>query len=622
MISDLNAATAERIALLQSVQSLGALDEDLLRQIAEVAEYKTVPRGEILIHEGEQASTLYIVLKGRFVVLVGDAPIAEIAMGEPIGELAFFAGGARTATVVAARNSMVMCLTREVYDTLAVRTPALSNGILKALSERLARTISDSPELRPKAGKVCSVFPGGTAVMDGRFLAGLKQAFADAPRWTVLDEGDCGSVSEDAGALAGWLEQMEAIHGNLLLMCKDPEAHPVWSQVAADNSDTVVIALDASRHGRAGAQPAQFERRVFETTLRNNIQIALYRPQSSDSTRNASVWLDARDTSLHHHVALDSTADFQRLGRFIRGEATGLVMCGGGSLGTAHLGAIAALQGLGYSFDFVGGTSVGSAMGAALAIGLDPHDVMDLCEDIFIKSRAMSRLTVPRHSLLDHHRLDTALAHHYRDFTVEDAPLNFFAVATSLTHNDVHVIRRGPIWEAVRASASLPGIFPPFVREDGGVLIDGGLLDNVPVSVMRDLKAGPNIVLNFLAPKPWRVKASYDELPTRGQALASLLRNTSGRKKGRHPSVMSTLSRAMVVNARKLMQDIDMGDDVLLNLSTLRGMSYMDWKRGRELFDFAHRQMSEALDACAEDANEVDALGRLRLAAQIINAEE
>ena len=66
--------------------------------MAEIAEYKNVSRGEVLIHEGQPADNLYIVLKGRFVVLVGEAPIAEISMGEPIGELAFLrAGHARRA---------------------------------------------------------------------------------------------------------------------------------------------------------------------------------------------------------------------------------------------------------------------------------------------------------------------------------------------------------------------------------------------------------------------------------------------------------------------------------------------------------------------------------------------
>ena len=617
MPGKLETTLGERVLLLRNVPSLAALDEQVLTKIAGAAELMNVARGEPLIKEGEDARTLYIVLKGRFVVLVGQAPIAEILTGEPIGELAFFAGGKRTATVIAARNSTVLCLSRSAYDALSKETPDLSSGILKALSERLARTISDQPELRPKVGKVCSVFPGGQGPMDPGFVAGLKKAFATVSGWTVLDADDCAATKGDLGSVTAWLESQEVRHGNLVVLCKDPIADPVWRKVAADNSDTVLIAVHKRSPEMQDAQPTALEKELLDATLPSNLQLVLYRTAGSESTRGSAVYLDERKTSLHHHVALDSPSDFARLGRFIRGEALGLVLCGGGSLGTAHLGAISAMKDRGFEFDYLGGTSVGSAMAAALSVGLDPKNVMDLCEDIFIKSKAMSRLTVPKHSLLDHHTLDAALARHYDGYTVEDAPMNFFAVATSLTHNDVRVIRSGPLWEAVRASASLPGIFPPFVCDDGEVLIDGGLLDNVPVTVMRELKAGPNLVLNFLPPKPWRVGAKYEDLPTRSQAVARLLKRKA-KGAARHPTIMSTLSRAMVVNSRKLLQNIELGDDVLLNLPTIRGMSYLDWKRGRQLFDFAHDEMSKAMDQ-AEWTEADSPIVRLESASHFIN---
>lgn len=617
----IDATDAVRVDLLRNVQSFAGLDASVLQKISAAAEYKTLTSGDVLIREGDPARALYIVLKGRFVVLVGDTPIAEISMGEPIGELAFFAGGERTASVVAARNSTVMRLTREAYDTLVHTTPELSQGILKALSERLARTIPDQRQLRPKAGKVCAVFPGAGDTLDPQFAAQLAEAVSEDQSWHVISAADAPDSANTPDALSQWLEAQESTHGNLLLLCSDPQKQQTWQQAATDNCDTVLIAINRAQQARAAL--TDVETALLASTLRTNVQVAFYRARTSDPTRGTAAWLDSRDVALHHHVALDAPHDFARLARFIRGKALGLVLCGGGSLGTAHLGAIHALQERGYAFDFVGGTSVGAAMSAALAIGLAPKDVMDLCEDIFIKSKAMSRLTVPRHSVLDHHTLDEALARHYQGFDVEDAPLNFFSVATSLTHNDLCILQRGPLWEAVRASASLPGIFPPFVRDDGEVLIDGGLLDNVPVTVMRDLKAGPNVVLNFLTPKPWRVTAKYEDLPTRGQAALGLMRKPK-RGTARHPSVMSTLSRAMVVNARKLMRQTEMGEDVLLNLSTLRGMSFIDWKRGRELFDFAYTQMSEAIDCVAasgtpQDASEID---RLRAAACLINAPE
>ncbi len=608
----------ELIALLHGIDGFSVLAPDVLEQMAAMSEYRMVPRGAALIHEGAAADSLYIVLRGRFTVLAAGRAIAEIGMGEPIGELAFFAGGVRTATVVAARDSSVMCLTRGAYDALAARTPALANGILAAVSRRLSRTVAASPVLRPQAGQVCAVFPAADLPLDPGFVDGVRAAFDGEPLWRVLEPAGCPEeVVGDRVALARWLDAQEAAHGKLVLLCVDTEAYPVWAQVTANNCDMVMLVMPKGATFGPGDAPSVFERGVFDATLSAHVQLVLHRDRSTDSTAGTARWLEGRPVGLHHHVALDSAADFARLGRFIRGEAVGLVMCGGGAFGTAHLGVVKSLLENDYAYDFVGGTSVGAAMGGALAIGLHPDDIMAQCEDIFIKSKAMSRLTVPRYSLLDHHRLDEAFKRHYGAFDVEDLPVNFFSIATNLTHNDVTVIRTGPLWQAVRASTAIPGVFPPFVRGDGEVLIDGGLIDNVPLTAMRDLKPGPNIVLNFMPGKPWTVRAKYEDLPNRVEALGALLR---GPKKGapRYPSAFAVLQRAMVVNARKLLRQIDFGSDVLLNISVLQGMSFMSWKRGRELFDAAYAQMAGVL---AQTPDRGDPLERLRRAACEINTD-
>lgn len=614
---------AELTALLQTIDGFGALDSDVLDKMARTAEYRDLTRGDVLMKEGDVADTLFIVLRGRFTVLLMGQAIAEIGQGEPIGELAFFAGGTRTATVVAARDGSVMTLSRAAYDALSAQTPALANGILAAVSQRLIRSVPVTPHLRPVSGQVCAIVPGGAdAVIDPAFVAGLRGAFRLETRWKVIEAQDCDdTLLSDRRALGKWLDAQEGEHGNLLLICADPKSCPIWHQVSVNNSDTIMIT--APKHGEFTDRdrPTGLERAVYDATLPAHLHLILHRPTTSDSTMGTRAWLNGRPARLHHHLALDSEEDFARIARFVRGEAVGLVMCGGGSYGTAHLAVIKALYQQGYQFDFVGGTSVGAAMAGALALGLEPDAIMEQCEEIFLRSKAMSRLTVPRYSLLDHTRLDAAFKEHYGTGAVEDLHLNFFAVATSLTHNDVRVIRQGPLWQAIRASSAIPGVFPPFVRADGEVLIDGSLIDNVPLAAMRDLKAGSNVVLNFAPGKPWTVRARYEDFPTRLQALTGLLRKP---RKGvaQHPTAFTVLARAIVVNARKLLRQIDVGNDVLLNISVLPGMSFMDWKRGRELFETTYSRVSDMLGKTGGGADDhAGRLDRLRAVAAALDAE-
>ena len=74
-----------------------------------------------------------------------------------------------------------------------------------------------------------------------------------------------------------------------------------------------------------------------------------------------------------------------------------------------------------------------------------------------------------------------------RGLDFEDAWLNGFCVSTNLTRGEVEVHRTGPAWIGLRASFSIPGVFPPMRTADGDLLVDGGVLDNMPVGIMRGL---------------------------------------------------------------------------------------------------------------------------------------
>ncbi|MEO1745938.1 MAG: hypothetical protein AAFR13_05335, partial [Pseudomonadota bacterium] len=152
--------------------------------------------------------------------------------------------------------------------------------------------------------------------------------------------------------------------------------------------------------------------------------------------------------------------------------------------------------------------------------------------------------------------------------------------------------------------------FPPVVTEHGDVLIDGGLLDNIPITPMRELKAGPNVIFSFDHIKPWKVKAPYSALPGRLGALARMLKLKKV-SKPRFPTVFSVLARSMVVSARRLMEATDISGDVMIELQTVRGMGFLDWRKGRSQFDVAYRQMSELLDELRIDDGSSDAAAKL-----------
>jgi len=584
----------------------GLLTPDLIAALRDAGTPRHLGRGETLVTEGSEADAFFIVLHGRFTVFFGERPIAEIASGEPIGEIAFFAGGTRTATVVAARTSQVVEISRETYEAMSGRQPDLSGTIIAALAERLRRAVPGSAQLKPRPGEVIGILPAGGGRLDPAFLSDLVGELGRDGTVAAIAPDDLGA----SGSIDDLLARRDLDGKTVVLSCADPSADPSWLRTVFETSDTVLLVLDQrDEAGRSAPPPSPLEAEIASTFLPQSVHLALLRPVGTDRINGTEAVLTDRRPGLHHHVRSGHAGDIARLARFLRGRAMGIVFGGGGAFGTAHLGVVKALQDHGFVFDIVGGASIGAAMAGAYAMGLTPDEVLDRCDDLFVRSRAMKRLTVPKYSIIDPTFFDAQLRHHFGDLRIEDLPINYFAVATSLTRNDLSVLRSGALWRAVRASSAIPAVFPPMVLPDGEVLIDGAYIDNVPVETMRELKPGPNLVMSLESKKNWRVHTDYGALPGRAASLGRLVAGPM-MKKVRFPGIFSIMTRSMIVNSERRLATIDPGQDVFLPVRPLPGMGFLDWTKGRRLFEDTYARAAEALDAEAGSASGLALLHR------------
>ncbi len=171
-----------------------------------------------------------------------------------------------------------------------------------------------------------------------------------------------------------------------------------------------------------------------------------------------------------------------------RRPTVALALGGGAARGWAHIGVINALQERGIQVDMVCGTSVGALVGAAYAAGqlgrleewvraLKWQDVVGFLD-----------LTLSKGGVIQGRRVFEELRRHYGVERIEELQLPFGAVATNLNNGLEVWLREGSVMQAVRASASLPGLFTP-VYHNGHWLVDGGLVNPVPVSLCRAMGA-------------------------------------------------------------------------------------------------------------------------------------
>jgi len=561
---------------------------------------RTLRRSDVLVRQGERADALYVVVSGRFTVTLEGRPdpVCEIGPGQPVGEIAFFTGRARTATVTAMRDSLVLSLPRAEFDGLVNAHPGIWSTLTAVLAGRLAETTSHTAHAalpRPRPRTIC-IAPAGNGPVSADFVAMLSKALAREARCVVLTAGTArdllgADVTSEAPEAISRLNGLEAGHDHVVLVADD--GLTPWSQKAVRHADAVLLVARSD----ADPTPNAVERMARRFVAPEATRLVILHPTRRKVTGTAR-WLSERPVAMHHHVALDTTADVDRLVRFIEGRAVGFVAAGGGALAAAHTGVYKSLVEAGLAFDIMGGTSAGAALAAAFMLDATPDEIDVAMGEMFVTNRAMRRYTLPRYALLDHTVFDAELKRLFGAVEIEDLWLPFFAVSTNLSCFSLAIHRTGPLWRAIRASASIPVLLPPVYTCDGDMLVDGCLLDNVPVKVMRDLKQGPNVVVSFKPPELDRFDVDYEALPSRTALMRLVLNPLRRDRLPEAPGLVTVLMRALMANRRDFLRELA-ADDISLVPPIPAGIGFLDWHRHGELFQSASRWTRDEIAALA-----------------------
>ena len=567
-----------------------------LEALAAESDRRVLRRGEVLVREGDPSDRFFVVLSGRFTVHKGDSTgsLAEIGQGELVGEVGFFAGLPRTATVLAARDSIVLEIRGSHFEKAAEALPSLRQAVTTFLARRFAMQSPSSSLLQQTARiRTLAIIPAGASRISPVFIRRLQEAFDADTCARFVARADIharfAGLPVDDQPVLNWLNELEA-ETEIIVYVADEEAND-WTRVCIRQADTVLLLADASCSPRLNP----FEALALSVHPPSTGRLVLIHSTRSTAVSGTSAWLDERPhIGHHHHVALEDGSDMERLVRFISGKARGFVAAGGGSLGSAHLGVYKAFVEAGARFDYLGGTSSGAAMMAGFASGLDADEIDRGTHDIFIKSRAFRRLTVPHFALLDHKVFDRALRSEYGEVLIEDLWLPFFALSTNLSSRQPHVHRRGKLWQAVRASGSIPGILPPFFTADGDMLVDGAIMNNLPLEQMKELKTGPNVVVSLGANGPQKYHIDYDRIPGASELAVAWL-NPFGRDRlPKVPSMLQVIAASMLAHRP---QDIALGDeDVSVCPQLSNPIGFMDWSRHSELFSDAYAWTSRWIE--------------------------
>lgn len=490
-----------------------------------------LPGGSTLMTEGDDADSMFLVHTGRLRVLVRrggvDVAVGEIGPGEVVGEMAVLSHGSRSATVVAIRDTSLWELSKGSFDEMVVTHPTMLLELTRLLVARLHRT-NASTRVESAVRSVALLPVDGGFDMEP-FVTRLVASLGE--RVTSLDRGAAASAlgieapdtpvgSHHESDIARWIHRAEDAN-DVVVYVADLDLTP-WTQRCLRQADLVLLVSS----GSASGTPTEAESVLLweaDSGYRPQVDLVVVHPSSTMQPMGTSRLLEYRDVHRHHHVREGSPDGFARLGRVVRGRSVGLVLGGGGARGFAHVGVIKAFHERGISIDFVGGTSAGAPAAAGVALGWDVETTIANAKHVTVDRGSLVDLTLPVVALSKGELLGSGLRDVFGDAEIEDLWYPMFCVSTDLSDGVARVHTRGSLWRSVRASMAMPGTFPPMRADDGHVLVDGGVVNNLPIDVMEgfakgartiavDLRAGAHIPSQALPSNGvlsgWRVLAS------------------------------------------------------------------------------------------------------------------
>uniref|UniRef100_A0A673XE07 lysophospholipase n=1 Tax=Salmo trutta TaxID=8032 RepID=A0A673XE07_SALTR len=492
-----------------------------VRQIDFALDWMAVEAGRTVYRQGDKSDSTFIVLSGRLrsVIAKDDGKkelTGEYGRGDLIGVVEALTHMNRATTVHAIRDSELAKLPEGALSSIKRRYPQVVTRLIHLLGQKILGNMQQVHGPLWDSGSPASnlstvtILPVSEEVPLTAFTLELQHALS-AIGYTHLNPLLC-SVHEYR--LSSWLGQQEDIH-RIVLYQSDDTLTP-WTQRCIRQADCIIIV------GLGEAEPTvgELERMLEGSAVRAQKQLILLHREDGPPPQGTVEWLNMRSwISRHLHLSCphrvfskrslpklremyqrvfqklpDRHSDFSRLARVLTGNTIALVLGGGGARGCCQVGILRALNEAGIPVDMVGGTSIGSLMGALYAEEKSNSRMRVRAREWAMDMRSIFKkvfdLTYPVTSMFSGASFNNSVSAVFKGKQIEDLWIPYFNITTDITASSMRVHTDGSLWRYVRASMSLSGYLPPLCDpKDGHLLMDGGYINNLPADVARSMGA-------------------------------------------------------------------------------------------------------------------------------------
>lgn len=569
---------AEEVELSEVLAShFGIVDDGVLVSACASVEWMMLHPGDVLIEEGGQSDFVYFVIRGRLATTRIDPEtglpnrIGEAGRGEVVGEIGVLAESPRQATVSAIRDSVVAAMKGQRFLELAESQPRLLVDLTLKAAARAGR---DAENLATNS--ILAVVAVGQ-IDTGRILDALEfelirhgevhrlsaakiDGLLGATGISNSEPGDVGDVR-----LSRALHEMELEADTMLLDVGRSESP--WARRCLGLADHVLV-FTAENPTRDDLERANA---VLANCLPAAGRTVVVQHKHDESPSGTSRLIEAFSAEQALHFRTGSQIDLARIARVSVGRGNALVIGGGGGRGFAHIGVYQALEELGFPVDILGGTSIGGVLGTVIADAMEVEEILEWANEHF---PSVLDYTIPVVSLIKGGRITRGASSTFGHREIEDLKRTYFCMSTDLTTARPHLHRSGSVVLAIRATSAIPGVMPPVPLGDS-LLVDGGVLNNLPIDVARKYApAGKIVAIDVAPPRGPGAHGDYGLSVSGWDAL----RASRGSKRSQYPGISAILMRSMIAASMRE-RDRQVRDglaDLYIDLD-MRGVSMLEF---------------------------------------------
>ena len=561
-----------------------------------------------LFNYGEKSDSFYLLVTGllkAYIPKKGELiEVGEIYEGEVIGEMGILTNEARSASIFATRDSVVFKIDLEKANEIIMQYPLVLLQVATKIADRL-RNVQDSNErhrtdihsiVQLSSGKnhTKEIISIGNSLIDSMNKFNRSIVVSSKKVNEILNiESINAELERDKfyPALDDLVDNFTKENRYLLLLC-DEEYTP-WTTWCLAISDKNIFVVEES----AGVSNTELLNKMnlsekdIPIHLHDEKQLIIYHhSKNSFPSKTSSIIEMLPKISNHYHMSINNKNDSDRVSRLIAKKGIGLCLSGGGAKGNAHIGVYKALIEHNIPIDAVCGTSAGGIVASLIAFGYDPETIISRLKETY-KRNSFKEYTIPVTSIIATKKVIQDAIFLGNDMDIEDLWIPYFSIAVNISKSKLDVIDKGPVYKATRATAALPGILLPVIK-DTSFLVDGGLINNMPGDIMLK-KYGGKLISVSVSPQE-DLDAKFNDFPNQSSYFIKKLLRMNKKFPHEIPGLSNILMRSIfVASSNKIKEVIDLSD-LFLDLQ-VKDVGLLEFEKIDESVEFGYEYAMKKL---------------------------